>query len=361
MFLTLAMVDALLLVATLLPLSRHPHFVVRGCDFPRLQIAIALCVMIAAQLAMGWWERPIEWVVLGGAMLGLLIQAWWVTPYSRIFPREVAAPETMAPDRSIRIITANVLQSNRRAEDLLTMVRDASPDVLIALETDDWWQSRLDALEAEGFTHTMKRPLDNLYGMTVYSRLPLHGTSIEYLAEDDVPSMHAMVELRSGEKVRLHVLHPAPPSPTENETSQERDAELIMVGKHVSELKRPAIVAGDLNDVAWSATTRLFRKLSGMLDPRVGRGMFSSFNAQVPFLRWPLDHLFHSAHFCLREIRRLPKFGSDHFPLLIHLQLDRTENDEGLSADDEERAWAEAKMNEADVAASEVPRPTGKS
>jgi hypothetical protein len=32
---------------------------------------------------------------------------------------------------------------------------------------------------------------------------------------------------RDGEKVRAHFLHPAPPSPTENAESKERDAELV--------------------------------------------------------------------------------------------------------------------------------------
>gem|GEM_PF-2000114 len=60
-------------------------------------------------------------------------------------------------------------------------------------------------------------------------------------------------------------------------------------------------------------------------------------------MRLPLDHLFHSRHFCLNEIHRQTAFGSDHFPILTDLQLDRTnrdENGDGISADAGERAWA---------------------
>jgi len=94
------------------------------------------------------------------------------------------------------------------------------------------------------------------------------------------------------------------------------------MAKHVAAQTGPVIVAGDLNDVAWSATTRLFREISGLKDPRTGRGVFSTFNARYWFIRWPLDHIFVSEHFRLLDVNRLPDIGSDHFPLLATFALD---------------------------------------
>src|SRR5690606_20912724 len=111
------------------------------------------------------------------------------------------------------------------------------------------------------------------------------------------------------------------PFPTENSRSTERDAELLLVAKEVKDMRSPILVVGDLNDVAWSYTTKLFQKISGLLDPRVGRGFYSTFHAQYPLARWPLDHIFTSSHFRLICIQRLKNIGSDHFPIFIKLQL----------------------------------------
>ena len=84
--------------------------------------------------------------------------------------------------------------------------------------------------------------------------------------------------------------------------------------------RAPVIIGGDLNDVAWSRMTRLFLRTSGLLDPRRGRGFYNTFHADRWYMRFPLDHLFHSEHFTVSNIERLGFVGSDHFPILIDLR-----------------------------------------
>jgi endonuclease/exonuclease/phosphatase (EEP) superfamily protein YafD len=115
------------------------------------------------------------------------------------------------------------------------------------------------------------------------------------------------------------VVHPEPPVITHD--TKGRDSEIALIGIEAAKDDLPAIVTGDLNDVAWSTTTRRFQRLSGLLDPRVGRGFFNTFSATMPWMRWPLDHLFHDARFRLVEMARLRKIGSDHFPMWFVLTL----------------------------------------
>lgn len=352
----------LILLLTLIPVFRSEAWWVRGLDFPRLQFAGFALGLLVVQLCWLDLTQHSHWLLLAITLLCLAYHLWWILPYTRLYPVEVLAAGpgsvTHAADNSLSIVTANVLTTNRHADVFLELVHSYSPDLIVTLESDQWWQDRLDCLQ-ESYPYSVKCPLDNLYGMHVYSRLPLHNASIDYLVEDDVPSIHAEIELPAGHRIRAHFLHPAPPSPTENEESSERDAELVMVAKSLESYRKPVIVTGDLNDVAWSATTRLFRKISGLLDPRVGRGMFNTYHADWRFIRWPLDHLFHSDHFTVRELRRLPYFGSDHFALYASLLLDgkAADDQEPLQADDEDEAWAEEKLDQLNVDESDVPIP----
>ncbi|MCC6072157.1 endonuclease/exonuclease/phosphatase family protein [Massilia sp. GCM10020059] len=349
---------AFLVIATLMPLSHRAVWWIRDFDFPRLQLAVLASGLLAVELVFLDLSDIASHGLITVTAACLLYQFWWIFPYTRVYRNEVKASLGAQEGDTIRIMTANVLTTNRNTDGLIALIRKHEPHVFVTLETDSWWQERLDVLEGD-YPFSMKCPLDNLYGMHVYSRLPLEDGAIQFLVEDDIPSMHAMAVLPSGRKVRMHFLHPAPPSPTEHDESTERDAELLVVAKSVVGLDTPVIVAGDLNDVAWSTTTRLFRKISGLLDPRIGRGMFNTFHADYWFLRWPLDHLFHSQHFTLSFITRLPSFGSDHFPVLVELTYDRVRGAEqqGLVPDADDKALAEEKIAAEPVSEADVHEP----
>lgn len=76
---------------------------------------------------------------------------------------------------------------------------------------------------------------------------------------------------------------------------------------------------GDLNAVPWEDAVRRLRDLGNFRDPRAGRGLFMTWHAEHPLLRWPLDHVLPGPGCTLAALRVLPAFGSDHLPLLAEL------------------------------------------
>jgi len=344
-------------VSTMLPVLRVRHWFVRGMDFPRLQIAYLAAALLVVQFFFLDLQSMLDRLLILVVSLCLLWQLWWILPYTFFWVKEVETSRNYDFDRQLSVITANVLQTNRDSKTLIELVQQYQPDILVTLESDQWWESRLDELAAD-MPHSVKCPLENFYGMHVYSRLPFNEQEIVYLVEKNVPSIHVSVTLRTGDKVRMYFLHPAPPSPTENTESIERDVELIAVARSIAEIDQPVVITGDLNDVAWSATTRQFRKISGLLDPRVGRGMFNTFHVDYAFLRWPLDYLFHSSEFRLKTIRRLPSIGSDHFALYTVLSFEPAASavQEGLAATNADHQDAKKTMEELPVSENDVPR-----
>jgi endonuclease/exonuclease/phosphatase (EEP) superfamily protein YafD len=339
----------LCIVATLLPFHRSEAWWVRACDFPRAQIAILTTAVLAAILA--FTELDALSLLLAFALLVCLgIQLAVILPYTPLWPVEVKATEAPAGPRTLSLVIANVLMENRKVDRLKDIISANDPDLVLAVETDQWWCAHLEgALPLHPFR--IAHPLPNTYGMMLLSRLELVHPEVRFLLKPDIPSIRTGVHLRSGEAVTLYGLHPEPPSPTEADTSLPRDAELVLAGREIAQSDRPTIVAGDLNDVAWSHTSRLFRRISRMLDPRIGRGMYNTYHARHRFLRWPLDHVFVSDTFLLRSLKRLPAFGSDHFPIFIAVDYVPAARavQEAPEPDAEDRAEARDKVMRADA------------
>ncbi|WP_445660016.1 endonuclease/exonuclease/phosphatase family protein [Acinetobacter sp. F16] len=297
---------------------------IRGADFPRLQILVLGLIALVLLLV---WDQPWDLrreIVFTALIAALAYQLKMVLPYTFIWKKQVKKvhKHQLNPDKQISLIVSNVLTPNDKYHLLVEQIQKHQPDLVLTLETDFIWQKALAVIEKD-YPYRVPVPLDNLYGMHLYSKLELKDTEVKFILSNEIPSIHTTVILRSGQPVQLYCLHPKPPSPTEAKDSTLRDAELLMVGDQIKDLDESCIVMGDLNDVAWSRTTRLFQRISGLLDPRVGRRYINTFHADYPMFRWSLDHVFHSTDFALVHMERLPHVGSDHFPVYVVLQTGR--------------------------------------
>ena len=322
---------------------------IRGADFPRLQILVLGFIAFILFLLV---DHPWNWLnqlLFIGLMAALAYQLKMVLPYTFIWKKQVkqVKQDQLDPQRQISLVVSNVLTTNTKYHLLIEQIQIHQPDLVLTLETDQNWQNALSVIEAD-YPYRVPVPLDNLYGMHLYSKLELRETEVKFILSDEIPSIHTTVILRSGQPVQLYCLHPKPPSPTEAKDSTLRDAELLIVGDQIKDLDESCIVMGDLNDVAWSRTTRLFQRISGLLDPRVGRHYVNTFHADYPFFRWSLDHVFHSTDFALVHMERLPHVGSDHFPVFLVLQTGRVFEhiQEELEQTDEDEQEAQKAIEE---------------
>ncbi|TXE07773.1 endonuclease [Gelidibacter salicanalis] len=338
-------INLIFCIPSLASLTRFDQWWIRGFDFPRVQISILIILNIVLAAFAYPFDETWHFIIVGVLVLSLFYQLYLIYPYTTLAKKQVIDYSGNSNGNTLAILVSNVLMTNRDYPKLIDLIKDKNPDLFLTLESDTGWEQALDTLEDE-YKHTVKVPLDNLYGMHLYSKLPLEDIEVRYLVKDDIPSIHGYVKLGNGYRAKIHCLHPRPPSPTESKTSTSRDAEILMIGNDMEEDPKLTLVFGDLNDVAWSRTTKIFQRVSGLMDPRRGRGFFNTFSTEYRLLRWPLDHVFHSNDFTLMAISRGRHIGSDHFPMYIKLNYspEKEDEQEKLSVNEDEKEWAEEKV-----------------
>jgi len=303
------------IISPFFPAIGNAHWFFRTADFVRLQ---SLFIQLILMLLFLYFEADytlFSWVLLAGLFISMGYQLIKVIPYSAIYP---CRKSEATSDGSVSILAGNILQTNTNYQKFIKEINRFDPDVVLTMESNSDWEQGLSEIE-KTYPHSIKVPLENLYGMHVYSKMKLENIEVKYQIEDDKPSVFFDFPLKNGHAIFFCCLHPAPPSPTENKTAKERDAELILTGKTIRKTDKPTVVCGDMNDVVWSRTTRLFKKMTGMIDPRVGRGFFPTYHAAYFFLRFPLDHLFHTKDLYVGKMKRSKNFGSDHFAMYYEI------------------------------------------
>ncbi len=323
-----------LICFTAIPSIHSDAWWIRVFDFPRIQFAVMMALILAGYLVLHLWRRLHSWEYGLAAVVGLALlwQLIAIAPYTVFYPKQMSDSSYENDSQRISLLIFNVRYDNHQVDALRDLIQDTNPDLILLSETTHWWLEQLQGLE-DDYPYTLLQPQKNDFGLLLYSRFELVNPEIRFLVESEVPSIRSQVRLPSGKLVTLYGVHPRPPGlklseeeeaeahGDERADSNMRDAELMLVAKEIKKLGSvPVIVAGDFNDVAWSRTTHLFQRIGGLLDPRVGRGLVNTFDTRSRLFRYPLDHAFATQDFLLVGLDRMPDIGSDHFPLLVKLE-----------------------------------------
>lgn len=334
----------LILIAGLMPVIKKDYWIFRIFDYPRFQKLVLCIIGLVFWLIMGFSSFcTMDYILFGGLLVMSVFQMYQIYPFTLFSDKMVESTPPDANFPTVSVMVMNVYQYNKRYKKTIELIKKGNPDIVLLVETDQDWTYSMNELK-NSYTDFVEIPQDNTYGMLFYSKLRIIKHKVNHLIDPEIPSIEAFLELESGDQVKIFAIHPTPPVPNENPKSTERDAEILMVGKKVKGYDKPTLVIGDLNDVGWSYTSELFLKISGLLDPRRGRGMFSTFHAKYFFLRWPLDHIFVSKHFTLDNLKVHQSIGSDHFPISAKFSLKPDNNNENLEADKSDHKTAERKV-----------------
>ena len=117
-----------------------------------------LTAALAAIVAAAWaWTCDWRWwdAVFLASLAGVVgIQVWNIYPYTALARQQVLGTErTEHAATSFRLVMSNVLMENQQFDQWHAVVREADPDVIVAVEIDAKWDKGVASL-ADRVTRT---------------------------------------------------------------------------------------------------------------------------------------------------------------------------------------------------------------
>lgn len=334
-----------LLILTLLPKIQNSHWIFRVPEFGKIQITY----FIVITCFLGFFIHPPKtfWYFQGFLIILFIHHGITLIKYTPFYPVKKYLRQQKSSQK-LHFISANVYQFNTEYSRFIKLIQTHNPEIFLTMESNSDWEKALQKLEKD-YLYQHKVTLENTYGMHFYSKIEIKEAKTHYFVANDIPSIEVHLTTEDGFSFVFFGVHPPPPSPTEEETSKERDGDLLSAAKWVKEIAEPVIVVGDFNNVAWSKSSVLFRKTSHLIDPRIGRDFVSTFHAKYRLLRFPIDLMFHSENIFIEKLTTLENFGSDHLPVYCEFFIDRHNNEQEKrveKADAKEKSEAEEMIQE---------------
>lgn len=311
----LAVSTAMLAVVAVSLIPSDAWFI-RTIDLAREPIAyLAAILLVLTIFVRSRWR----WASIAMLVFVIGLNVWRIWPYSALAEEQLTLANTPSAFKRAHCFSAmsvNVKVANRQFDKLADQLRAYNPDLLFLMETDREWVEALEPLLTE-YGHVQRHPQPDGFGLVFATSLPVLKSNIVSNTYRDTPTLYATVQLNDFPSIEFIGLHPKPPLPGWN--TDLRDRNIVDAGIQTSDRLSDAFVMGDFNDVPWSRTTTKFREMGDWMDPRIGRGTYPTFPADMLLIGWPLDQLMLKGRLRLASFEVLPDNGSDHRALLANL------------------------------------------
>ncbi|WP_423821987.1 endonuclease/exonuclease/phosphatase family protein [Salinisphaera sp. SPP-AMP-43] len=305
-------------IGSLIPLIETNTWWIRYLDFPRIEFVIVLLAALLLYVLIGQWRRKVGVFAIAIALAALGYNAYRLWPYMPRPKNPIGEPAAAcARDAQLSVMIANVQEGNRHSAKLLDMVQRIQPDIFLAMETNRWWNRQLEPLDAVYDHQIVKNPKNAKYfGIHLFSKKELVDPQVHFFFDATTPTIVTGIRMPNrATPVQFVGLHPRPPLMW-SQSSTIRDGHILKSALIAGHSSAPTIIAGDFNAVSWERVLRRAMRVGGLLDARVHRGFIPSYNAKHWYMAWPLDQMLYQPSLRLLDFKRLPAFGSDHYPML---------------------------------------------
>ncbi|MGF1617106.1 MAG: endonuclease/exonuclease/phosphatase family protein [Acidimicrobiia bacterium] len=237
-----------------------------------------------------------------------------------VAPLYLGSPgETSIDAPSIRVMSFNLLSTNDSYGEVVEYIRETAPDVVVLHEASLPWETAMESSDL-GYEVNKSRSDDLNFGTLVMTRNSA-GVLTYGFAETD-PRAVEITTTVAGWDTPVTILSSHPLAPTDAERASLRDAQLGFAAQWASNQSGPYMVVGDLNATPWSWPFRNLLAQGGLRNSQIGFGVQPTFVATSnPLFRVPIDHLVHSDALVVRLRQLGPNLGSDHFPIIVDLEL----------------------------------------
>jgi endonuclease/exonuclease/phosphatase (EEP) superfamily protein YafD len=246
------------------------------------------------------------------ASLFILANLFSIAQASHVFSR---SSEKQIARKTLKLLQINVHVGNRQHGRLITYLNQVDPDVLALAEINGKWMAELKGF-LKTYPYQIVEARDGVFGIGVFSRIPIRKSKIVYFGPAKVPMVSARLESGSA-SVNLLFVHLYPP--VSKQTFDLRNRQLDHIVQMRPSLEDPFILIGDLNTTPWSYYFQRFVQGMNVRDTQRDFGLQTSWPSTKPWLRIPIDHCLVSPGVLVLERRVDPDVGSDHFPVYVEL------------------------------------------